>query len=68
MLIHVLTKKGKGYAPGRDRRATSGHGVGKFDVMTGAQAKAASNAPSYTKVFAQSLIREAEARSDGSSR
>ncbi len=60
MLIHVLTKKGKGYAPAEAAR-DKGHATAKFDVLTGVQAKAASNAPSYTKVFAQSLIREAEA-------
>ena len=60
MLIHVLTKKGKGYAPAENAR-DKGHATGKFDVLTGVQAKAASNAPSYTKVFAQSLIAEAEA-------
>jgi 1-deoxy-D-xylulose-5-phosphate synthase len=59
MLIHVITKKGKGYAPAESAR-DKGHATGKFDVLTGAQAQAASNAPSYTKVFAQSLIREAE--------
>ena len=60
VLIHAITKKGKGYAPAemaRDR----GHATARFDVLTGVQAKAASNAPSFTKVFAQSLIREAEA-------
>ena len=62
MLIHVLTKKGKGYAPAEGAR-DRGHATGKFDVLTGVQAKASSNAPSYTKVFAQSLIREAEADS-----
>ena len=60
MLIHVLTKKGKGYAPAEQAR-DKGHATGKFDVLTGVQQKAASNAPSYTKVFAQSLIHEAEA-------
>ena len=60
MLIHVLTKKGKGYAPAETAR-DKGHGVSAFDVITGKQKKAASNAPSYTKVFAKSLIREAEA-------
>ena len=59
ILIHVLTKKGKGYAPAEAAR-DRGHATGKFDMLTGVQAKAASNAPSYTKVFAQSLIREAE--------
>jgi 1-deoxy-D-xylulose-5-phosphate synthase len=60
MLIHVITKKGKGYAPAEAAR-DKGHATGKFDVLTGVQAKAASNAPAYTKVFAQSLIREADA-------
>jgi 1-deoxy-D-xylulose-5-phosphate synthase len=60
ILIHVITKKGKGYAPAEAAR-DKGHATGKFDVLTGQQAKAASNAPSYTKVFAQSLIQEAEA-------
>ncbi len=60
VLIHALTKKGKGYAPA-EASGDRYHGVGKFDVITGAQAKAPSNAPGYTKVFAQSLIREAEA-------
>ncbi len=59
ILIHVLTKKGKGYAPAELAR-DKGHATAKFDVLTGVQAKAASNAPSYTKVFAQSLIQEAE--------
>ena len=62
MLIHVLTKKGKGYAPA-ERAADKGHATAKFDVVTGEQKKAPSNAPSYTKVFAQSLIAEA-ARDD----
>ncbi len=60
VLIHVRTVKGKGYAPAEAARDKY-HGVSRFDVITGAQAKAPSNAPSYTKVFAQSLIREAEA-------
>jgi 1-deoxy-D-xylulose-5-phosphate synthase len=60
MLIHVLTKKGKGYAPAEAAR-DKGHATARFNVLTGEQAKAVSNAPSYTKVFAQSLIREAEA-------
>jgi len=62
MLIHVITRKGKGYAPA-ERAADKGHATAKFDVVTGAQVKAKSNAPGYTKVFAQSLIREAEADS-----
>lgn len=58
ILIHVLTKKGKGYAPA-EQAQDKGHGVSKFDVVTGEQAKAVSNAPSYTKVFAEALIEEA---------
>lgn len=58
MLIHVLTKKGKGYAPA-EASSDKYHGVSKFDVITGKQHKAKSNAPSYTKVFAESLIKEA---------
>ncbi|NRA99373.1 MAG: 1-deoxy-D-xylulose-5-phosphate synthase [Rhodobacteraceae bacterium] len=58
ILIHAITQKGKGYAPAEAAR-DKGHGVSKFDVVTGEQKKAASNAPSYTKVFAQSLIQEA---------
>ncbi len=59
MLIHVLTKKGKGYAPA-EAASDRGHARGKFDVLTGVQVKSASNAPSYTAVFAQSLISQAE--------
>src|SRR6516165_6849745 len=58
ILVHVITQKGKGYAPA-EASADKYHGVVKFDVATGAQAKAKSNAPAYTKVFAQSLIKEA---------
>ncbi len=60
VLIHVVTQKGKGYAPA-EASADKYHGVVKFDVVTGVQAKPPSNAPSYTKVFAQSLIKEADA-------
>lgn len=60
ILVHVVTKKGKGYAPA-ENSADKYHGVSKFNVITGAQAKAPSNAPSYTSVFASSLIQEAEA-------
>ena len=60
ILVHVLTRKGKGYPPAETAR-DKGHATGKFDVTTGVQAKAASNAPAYTKVFAQALVREAEA-------
>lgn len=59
ILIHAVTKKGKGYAPA-EARADKGHATAKFDVQTGAQVKAPSNAPSYTKVFAESLIKTAE--------
>ncbi len=62
MLIHVITKKGKGYAPAEDA-ADCGHARAKFDVLTGEQKKSRSNAPSYTAVFAQALITEAEADS-----
>ncbi|NNE53474.1 MAG: 1-deoxy-D-xylulose-5-phosphate synthase [Sulfitobacter sp.] len=58
ILIHVLTKKGKGYGPA-ERARDRGHGVSKFNVVTGEQKKAPSNAPSYTSVFAQSLLQEA---------
>ncbi|WP_147109952.1 1-deoxy-D-xylulose-5-phosphate synthase [Tateyamaria sp. syn59] len=60
ILIHVLTKKGKGYAPAETAR-DKGHATAKFDVVTGKQKKAPSNAPSYTSVFAQHLIKQAEA-------
>ena len=59
VLIHVVTQKGKGYAPA-EQAADKYHGVNKFDVISGAQAKAPANAPSYTKVFAESLVREAQ--------
>ncbi|MBB5515486.1 1-deoxy-D-xylulose-5-phosphate synthase [Rubricella aquisinus] len=59
VLIHAITKKGKGYAPA-EHSPDKGHARAKFDVVTGEQKKSASNAPSYTKVFAQSLIKEAE--------
>ncbi|WDA13730.1 1-deoxy-D-xylulose-5-phosphate synthase [Paracoccus marcusii] len=58
VLIHVVTKKGKGYAPA-EAAADKGHATAKFDVITGVQAKAKSNAPSYTAVFAQALIDQA---------
>ena len=58
MLVHVITQKGKGYAPAEAAR-DKGHGVNKFDVVTGAQKKAISNAPSYTSVFAKSLLEHA---------
>ncbi len=58
VLVHVVTQKGKGYAPA-EISADKYHGVVKFDVATGAQAKAKSNAPSYTGVFGKSLVQEA---------
>ncbi|MCC0029810.1 MAG: 1-deoxy-D-xylulose-5-phosphate synthase [Brucellaceae bacterium] len=58
VLVHVITKKGKGYAPAEES-ADKYHGVSKFDVITGTQAKAPANAPSYTKVFGQALVDEA---------
>ncbi|MDT8342928.1 MAG: 1-deoxy-D-xylulose-5-phosphate synthase [Thermohalobaculum sp.] len=59
ILIHAITKKGKGYAPA-ENAPDKGHARAKFDVITGEQKKAPSNAPSYTRVFAESLIKEAE--------
>ena len=59
VLLHVVTQKGKGYEPA-EQSADKGHGVGRFNVVTGEQVKSTSNAPSYTKVFAQTLIAEAE--------
>jgi 1-deoxy-D-xylulose-5-phosphate synthase len=58
ILVHVVTQKGKGYAPA-ENSADKYHGVVKFDIATGAQAKSKANAPQYTKVFGQSLINEA---------
>ncbi|MCA3245545.1 MAG: 1-deoxy-D-xylulose-5-phosphate synthase [Azospirillum sp.] len=58
-LIHVVTQKGKGYAPA-EAAADKYHGVAKFDVVTGAQVKAKAAAPAYTKVFADSLIAAAD--------
>ncbi|MGV6810736.1 MAG: 1-deoxy-D-xylulose-5-phosphate synthase [Brevirhabdus sp.] len=58
-LIHVITRKGKGYGPA-ENAADKGHGVSKFDVITGQQHKQPSNAPSYTSVFARALLDEAE--------
>jgi 1-deoxy-D-xylulose-5-phosphate synthase len=59
VLIHALTRKGKGYAPA-ESRPDGGHATARFNVSTGEQQKATSNAPSYTKVFAESLVAEAE--------
>ncbi|KAA0699719.1 1-deoxy-D-xylulose-5-phosphate synthase [Neorhizobium sp. P12A] len=58
VLIHVVTQKGKGYAPA-EAAPDKYHGVNKFDVITGAQAKVKPNAPSYTSVFAEALVQEA---------
>ena len=55
ILIHAITKKGKGYHHA-ETRPDKGHATAKFDVVTGKQKKAPSNAPSYTKVFAQALL------------
>jgi 1-deoxy-D-xylulose-5-phosphate synthase len=59
VLIHVVTQKGKGYKPAEESDDKY-HGVSKFDVVTGAQVKGQANAPSYTRVFANGLIRAAE--------
>jgi 1-deoxy-D-xylulose-5-phosphate synthase len=59
ILVHVATQKGKGYGPA-EGAADKYHGVVPFDVVTGKQAKGKSNAPSYTKVFADSLVKEAQ--------
>jgi 1-deoxy-D-xylulose-5-phosphate synthase len=59
MLVHVVTKKGKGYAPA-ENAADKYHGVVKFDVVSGVQAKPAQSAPSYTGIFAKALIGEME--------
>ncbi|MBP2235420.1 1-deoxy-D-xylulose-5-phosphate synthase [Sinorhizobium kostiense] len=58
VLIHVVTQKGKGYPPA-EAAVDKYHGVNKFDVITGAQAKAKPNAPAYTSVFAEALVQEA---------
>ena len=58
ILVHVVTQKGKGYAPA-ENSADKYHGVVKFDVATGAQAKSKGGAPQFTKVFGESLIKEA---------
>ncbi len=59
ILVHVVTKKGKGYPPA-EASSDKYHGVVKFNVLTGEQNKSAAKAPSYTKVFAEALIAEAE--------
>tara|TARA_R110002051_G_scaffold64384_2_gene117396 strand:- start:12632 stop:14494 length:1863 start_codon:yes stop_codon:yes gene_type:complete len=58
IMIHAITKKGKGYAPA-EAALDRGHATAKFDVVTGEQKKAASNAPSYTSVFADTLLKYA---------
>ncbi|MSP81361.1 MAG: 1-deoxy-D-xylulose-5-phosphate synthase [Alphaproteobacteria bacterium] len=60
ILVHVVTQKGKGYEPA-EKSVDKYHGVAKFDVLTGAQAKSEPKAPAYTSVFADALIAEAEA-------
>jgi 1-deoxy-D-xylulose-5-phosphate synthase len=59
ILVHVVTQKGKGYAPA-EASDDKYHGVVKFDVATGKQVKSKANAPSYTKVFGESLVKEAK--------
>jgi 1-deoxy-D-xylulose-5-phosphate synthase len=59
IVVHVVTQKGKGYAPA-EASQDKYHGVVKFDVATGKQIKAKANAPSYTTVFGQSLVKEAK--------
>jgi 1-deoxy-D-xylulose-5-phosphate synthase len=59
VLVHVITEKGHGYGPA-ERSPDKYHGVNKFDVITGAQAKSTATAPTYTKVFADALIKLAE--------
>ncbi len=58
-LIHVVTQKGKGYAPA-ENSADKYHGVSKFNVVTGEQSKSIPNAPSYTSVFGNQLVKQAE--------
>jgi 1-deoxy-D-xylulose-5-phosphate synthase len=59
ILVHVVTQKGKGYLPA-ENSADKYHGVVKFDVATGQQAKSAARAPAYTKVFGEALVKQAE--------
>ncbi len=59
VLVHVRTQKGKGYKPAEDS-GDKYHGVSKFNISTGEQSKSKSNTPSYTKVFAETLIKHAE--------
>lgn len=58
-LLHVVTQKGKGYTPA-ETASDKMHGVAQFDVVTGRQTKSSINAPSYTRVFAEQLVRQAE--------
>ena len=60
ILIHAITQKGKGYAPA-ESATDRGHATAKFDMVTGEQKKAPSNAPSYTSVFSEALIKQADA-------
>ena len=59
ILVHAVTKKGKGYKPAEDSRDKY-HGVSKFNVITGEQSKSKTNLPTYTKVFANTLVKHAE--------
>ena len=59
VLIHAITKKGKGYKPAEDS-GDKYHGVSKFNVATGEQVKSKTNTPSYTKIFAETLVKHAE--------
>ena len=59
ILVHVVTQKGKGYPPAEES-ADKFHGVSRFDVVTGTQAKSKPNAPNYTNVFSDQLVREGE--------
>ena len=59
VLIHAITQKGKGYKPAEES-GDKYHGVAKFNVITGEQAKSKSNTPSYTKIFAETLVKHAE--------
>ncbi|MBD4823445.1 1-deoxy-D-xylulose-5-phosphate synthase, partial [Xanthomonas citri pv. citri] len=59
ILVHVVTQKGKGYAPA-EAAADKYHGVQRFDVITGAQAKAPPGPPQYQNVFGQALVEEAK--------
>ena len=59
ILVHLVTEKGKGYKPAEDSRDKY-HGVGKFNVVTGEQSKSKTKVPTYTKVFANTLVKHAE--------